>query len=605
MLSPLEQIPVVDVFAGAGGLGEGFAAYPDRTAPAFRVALSIEKDHAAARTLRLRAFYHSFAPEHVPQDYYRLLQGKSVPDQFKAYLEGNLPLSEFLERYENTLSVEPGGVWRKELSDSPELELELDELITTAIGGRNDWVLVGGPPCQPFSTVGRSKQNSFKDYQLETDPRHKLYREYLRIIVRHWPAVFVMENVPGILSARVHGEKIFLRILEDLGDPEHAFRDTRKPSENRHTYNLWPLEASAATKRDIFGLQANPQDYLIESEKHGIPQMRHRVILLGIRSDIDIHPRSLLSRPGNPPTVASVIDGLPQLRSGVARTPDSRDQWQQIAAAIERRGLVANLTQEEMDNVVDSDSQWLATLESAEQQTWFYELEENGQHDVITEIRKALGKLTPPRSGRGRDCIPAKNRWSPTHNEPALKAWIDDPRMDYVCNHASREHMPTDHHRYLFVAAFAAARNVSPRLRDFPKSLLPEHRNVTKAMNSDNFADRFRVQVGSQPASTVLSHIAKDGHYFIHPDPTQARSLSVREVARLQTFPDNYWFFGTRSEQYVQIGNAVPPLLSFQIAEVVADVITRWKAHEADQKAHLNQRPSLNTETLAAGTATP
>jgi DNA (cytosine-5)-methyltransferase 1 len=133
--------------------------------------------------------------------------------------------------------------------------------------------------------------------------------------------------------------------------------------------------------------------------------------------------------------------------------------------------------------------------------------------------------------------------------------------------------MSSDLHRYLWAACFAQANSCSPRLRDFPEELRPKHRNVGKSLDHDNFSDRFKVQLAGEPSATVMSHIAKDGHYYIHFDPAQCRSLTVREAARLQTFPDNFVFCGTRTEQYMQVGNAVPPLIARQIASIVGRLV--------------------------------
>lgn len=154
-----------------------------------------------------------------------------------------------------------------------------------------------------------------------------------------------------------------------------------------------------------------------------------------------------------------------------------------------------------------------------------------------------------------------------------LMRWLIDPKLAGVVQHEARSHMPEDLQRYFFAACFAEVAIASPKIRDFPERLLPAHENVRNA--EIPFEDRFRVQLRGSPSTTIVSHIAKDGHYYIHPDPTQCRSLTVREAARLQTFPDNYFFEGTRTEQYTQVGNAVPPFLARQLGRVVAQILGR------------------------------
>ena len=139
--------------------------------------------------------------------------------------------------------------------------------------------------------------------------------------------------------------------------------------------------------------------------------------------------------------------------------------------------------------------------------------------------------------------------------------------------------MVSDLHRYMFASCYAKVAGKSIKLTHFPADLLPNHENVKVNrqgnVESTDFVDRFSVQTKDKPSRTIVSHIAKDGHYFIHYDASQCRSFTVREAARVQTFPDNFYFLGNRTEQYRQVGNAVPPLLSFQIGETVADLLAR------------------------------
>ena len=172
-----------------------------------------------------------------------------------------------------------------------------------------------------------------------------------------------------------------------------------------------------------------------------------------------------------------------------------------------------------------------------------------------------------PKIGLTRKENALSNR-APIMPEP-LKSWYIDPNLNVVLNHETRGHMIDDLLRYSYCAAYAQIQGLSPKSRHFPQELAPAHANWDTGTHSD----RFRVQVASKYATTVTSHISKDGHYFVHYDLQQCRSLSVREAARLQTFPDNYIFSGSNGSKYKMLGNAVPPNFSEIIAKVIKKII--------------------------------
>ncbi len=137
---------------------------------------------------------------------------------------------------------------------------------------------------------------------------------------------------------------------------------------------------------------------------------------------------------------------------------------------------------------------------------------------------------------------------------------------DRVINHVARPHRKVD------LEIYKHAINKYLKGERIKYIDLPDKLQFQKNRNS--FLDRFKVIDQNASAShTIVSHIAKDGHYYIHPDINQLRSFTVREVARLQSFPDNYKFEGSRTAQFIQVGNAVPPLMAEEIARKIKEIL--------------------------------
>lgn len=526
------KIPIIDLFAGPGGLGEGFSSVFNNDQRIFDIKLSIEKDENAHKTLELRSFFRKFAKGKAPSEYYEILQEKSLERREKL-------ISALYEKYPQEAAEAKKEAWLAELGNEDFPSARIDSRIKESLNGQKNWLLIGGPPCQAFSLVGRSRVGGIDD----EDHRVFLYKEYLRIIAVHHPTLFVMENVKGLLSANLNGEKVFDWILNDLRDPSSVFKDTGAPK-----YKIYSL----STEPQYIDPLGNPaykddRDFLIQSEKFRIPQKRHRVILLGIREDVDVMP-GILKKSLKETDLKSIIGDLPKLRSSLGRSIVSSETVNGTKKRIYK-------------NEVDSDLNWEKKINSMKEEIFSWK-------EFKTKL--PLKKVNLPAFSKGSEYIKCN---TPDSSNP-LFDWYYDKNLNGVCNHETRSHLMEDLKRYLFAGIYAEKFKRFPRLTDYETygtGLLPDHVNAL----SGKFADRFRVQMPDCAATTVTSHISKDGHYFIHYDLDQCRSLTVREAARIQTFPDNYLFRGSRTAQYHQVGNAVPPFLAFQISEIVYEIFKK------------------------------
>lgn len=490
--------PVIDLFAGPGGLNEGFSSVNDPTSEnrSFDSLASFEMDEYACDTLRLRETYRQL----------RWAKANTAP--YYEYVRGNITLAEAKshEDFNQAYKLANEHIQRVELGEQSRqlVDAKIEDLLGTE-SDRGHWVLIGGPPCQAYSLAGRSRRTGDENFM--EDHKHFLYKEYLHIVSKFKPSIFVMENVKGLLSSKGGKDGMFSNILTDLQQLESGVK-----------YEI----RSLVVDKDPEDL--NPKEYIIQSEKHGIPQKRHRVILLGVRSDIaPIAPRIVLAESEESVTVRAAIGDLPDVSADVsAKAAQKARDWENI----ERKAL------------------------------------------------KIVADMPEPD-------VRQKQRGTDQAVKDYLD-WVTDAKTELpTMQHIPRRHMISDLVRYRVMAEMALKLGKSPKYTDLPDELHPEHSNIGN--ESVPFTDRFRVQAWDLPSTTVVSHISKDGHYYIHPDPKQNRSLTVREAARLQTFPDDYFFEGPRTAQFHQVGNAVPPLLSNKIGQVVRRMLDAVSLNENSQ----------------------
>ena len=340
----------------------------------------------------------------------------------------------------------------KEVIEADITRKDIIKLINEAISGKEVDVIIGGPPCQAYSTAGRVRDGK----GMAKDPRNFLFESYVHILNHFLPKFFVFENVTGLLSAKVNGEFIFPKIIKALSE---------------HYYVL-----------------SDPNILVKNTADFGVPQLRKRVIIMGVRKDLKD---------------ASVLD------------------------------LYNNLI----------TTHW-------NPETPF---ENRLNKKRYIDVKQAIGDLPSVEPGNDGSLEEFEYKCDNEFLQRIGKKGIS-PLLDHI----ARKHNQLDRERFQMMIknhwTFGQLRRKMPQY---------EHERARLFDNS------YVVQWWDLPSKTILAHIWKDGFQFIHPDETQARSFTVREAARIQSFPDDFEFSGSRSEKFKQIGNAVPPLFAEALAKTI------------------------------------
>jgi DNA (cytosine-5)-methyltransferase 1 len=415
---------VLDLFSGAGGLSEGFF----RTGATF--VGHVEANNYACDTLRTRTAYWNLKNENKLDIYNDYLLKKITRDEL--WNKANVSNSN------EVINTFIGDDTFDAITATIKKNLKQKNL-------KNVDLIIGGPPCQAYSIVGRARMKE----TVACDPRNFLYKHYVRFLETFKPKMFIFENVPGITSA---------------GNGKH-FQDIKDAIDNAG-YHM-ELEELIAS------------DY-------GVLQSRKRIIIVGWR----------------------------------------------------KKKNKKNYKYPEFEKI---------------------------EHEYrVKDLLNDLPVTAPAKIVEG------KGAYRTATHQYLIDANIREIGFDILTQHETRMHNEQD--LEIYKEAINAWNNDKKRL--CYQELSTKRPELITHKNTTSFTNRFNVVKADEKAShTILAHMAMDGHYYIHPDINQLRSLSVREAARLQSFPDDYYFEGPRTAQFRQIGNAVPPKMAEQIAKKIKEII--------------------------------